>query len=123
MDIPSVNSSTSGVATLAAQPLVQPQEQQARNLRTEQERDDATRPDDQVILSDAARQVVAVETDRVVPQTEVSAFADKSQEKDRVEEARQAQIESQRNERPVPRSVARALETYTQTSALSSGNS
>lgn len=123
MDIPSVNSSTSGVATLAAQPLVQPQEQQARNLRTEQERDDATRPDDQVILSDAARQVVAVETDRVVPQTEVSASADKSQEKDRVEEARQAQIESQRNERPVPRSVARALETYTQTSALSSGNS
>jgi hypothetical protein len=97
---------------------MQPQEQQALNLRSERERDEATRPDDQVTLSGASRQVAARETERVVPQAEVTEAADKSQEKDRVEQARQAQIEARQNERQVPRSVARALETYTQTAVL-----
>lgn len=118
MELPSVYSQPSVASAYAASSTVQPQEQQAINLRSERERDEATRPEDQVTLSGAARQVAAREGERVVPQTEVSAVADKSQERDRVEQARQVQIEAQRNERPVPRSVARALETYTQASAL-----
>jgi hypothetical protein len=101
---------------------VQPQEQQARNLRSERERDEATRANDQVTLSGASRQVAARETERVVPQTEVSAAADKSNEKDNVEQARQIQIEARRNEQPVPQSVARALDAYTQQASLSSGS-
>ena len=118
MELQPVNSQLSVASAYAASSTVQPQEQQAINLRSERERDEATRPEDQVTLSGAARQVAARETERVVPQTEVSAATDKSQERDRVEQARQIQIEAQRNERPVPRSVARALETYTQASAL-----
>jgi len=112
-------SSTPGVALpFPAQAGVPPQEQQARNQRSERERDDVARTNDQVTLSGASRQVAARENERVVPQTEVSASADKSQEKDRVEQARQAQIETQRNEQRVPHSVADALRTYTQTSVL-----
>jgi len=102
---------------------MQPQERQALNLRSERERDEATRPDDQVTLSGAARQVAARETDRVMPQTEVSSTTDKSQERDRVEQARQIQIEARREERPAPLSVTRALESYTRAAALSIGNS
>lgn len=121
MEISSVNSQSNVASALLAQGAVQPQEQQARNLRSERERDDATRPNDQVTLSGASRQVAARETERVVPQTEVAPTDAKAKETDRVEQARQTQIETQRNDRPVPSSVARALETYTQTAALSSG--
>jgi hypothetical protein len=48
----------------------------------------------------------------------VKATADKPEETDRVERVRQNQIESQRNEQPVSRSVARALENYTQAASL-----
>jgi len=123
MEIPSVNSQF-GVASAYATPsTMQPQEQQALNLRSERERDEATRPDDQVTLSGAARQVAARETERVMPQTEVSSTADKTQERDRVEQARQIQIEARREERAAPLSVARALESYTRAAALSIGNS
>lgn len=98
--------------------VAQPQEQQARALRSERERDDATRANDQVTLSGASRQVATRETERVVPQAEVTETADKSQEKDRVEQVRQARVEARREEQPVPSSVARALETYTQTAVL-----
>lgn len=121
MDISSVNSQSSVASSLLAQSAVQPQELQARNLRSERERDDATRPNDQVTLSGASRQVSARETERVVPQTEVAPTDANAKEANRVEQARQAQIETQRSDRPVPSSVARALETYTQTAALSSG--
>jgi hypothetical protein len=122
MEIPSVSSQFGVTSTVVAQPIVQPQEQQARNLRSERERDEATRANDQVTLSGASRQVAARETERVVPQTEVSAAADKSNEKDNVEQARQIQIEARRNEQPVPQSVARALDAYTQQASLSSGS-
>ncbi len=118
MDIPSISTQTGVASTFATQQTVQPQEQQARNLRSERERDEATQANDQVTLSGASRQVAARETERVVPQAGVTEAAAKTQEKDRVEEARQAQVESRRNEQPVPRSVARALETYSQTSVL-----
>jgi len=118
MEISSTGTPPSVASTFAAQPVAQPQEQQARNLRSERERDDAKRPNDQVTLSGASQEVANRENGRVLPQTEVSATTDKSQEKDRVEQLRQTQIEAQRNERPVPRSVARALETYTQAAAL-----
>jgi hypothetical protein len=119
MEIPSVSSQLGVASTYGTSSTVQPQEQQAINLRSERERDEATRPDDQVTLSSAARQVAARETERVVPQTEVSSTAEKTQERDRFEHARQAQIEAQREERPAPLSVARALESYTQAAALS----
>jgi hypothetical protein len=120
MEISSLGLQTSAAASIAPQATAQPQEQLARNLRSERERDDATSPNDQVTLSGASRQVAAREIERVVPQTEVTASADKSQETDRVEQARQNQLETQRDNQPVPRSVARALETYTQAAALSS---
>lgn len=120
MEISSLGLQTSAAASIAPQTVAQPQEQLARNLRSERERDDATRPNDQVTLSGASRQVAARETERVVPQTEVTASSDKSQETDRVEQARQSRIDAQREDPPVPRSVARALETYTQAAALGS---
>ena len=118
-----METSSAGLQSLAATSFVQqtntqPQEQLARNLRSERERDEATSTNDQVTLSGASRQVAARETERVVPQSEVTATADKSDESDRVEQVRQNQIESQRNEQPVPRSVARALENYTQAASL-----
>jgi hypothetical protein len=120
MDVSSISTTSqpSIAAGVAAQPAVQPQEQQARNLRSERERDDATRANDQVTLSAASSQITSRETERVVPQTEVTAATDKSQEKDRVEQVRQAQIESRREQQPAPRSVANALQAYTQISAL-----
>jgi hypothetical protein len=120
MEISSIGLQSGAAATIAPQTLAQPQEQQARNLRSERERDDAIRPNDQVTLSGASRQVAARETERVLPQADVTASADKSQETDRVEQARQNRIDSQREDAPVPRSVARALETYTQAAALGS---
>jgi len=123
MGIPSVSSQLGVASAYATSSAMQPQERQALNLRSERERDEATRPDDQVTLSGAARQVAARETDRVMPQTEVSSTTDKSQERDRVEQARQIQIEARREERPAPLSVTRALESYTRAAALSIGNS
>lgn len=120
MEISSLGSQSVVAANLVTQTLAQPQEQLARNLRSERERDEATPSNDQVTLSGASRQVAARETERIVPQTEVASTADKSQERDRVEQARQTLIEDKRDEQPVPRSVARALETYTQAAALSS---
>ena len=120
MEISSVGSQALSSSAIGPQSQAQPQEQLARNLRSEKERDDATRSNDQVTLSGASRQVAARESERVVPQTEVAASADKSQEQDRVQQVRQTQIESQQNAQPVPRSVARALETYTQAAALGS---
>ena len=118
-----METSSAGLQSLAATSFVQqtntqPQEQLARNLRSERERDEATSTNDQVTLSGASRQVAARETERVVPQSEVKATADKPEETDRVERVRQNQIESQRNEQPVSRSVARALENYTQAASL-----
>jgi hypothetical protein len=115
-----METSSAGLQSLAATAFVQqtntqPQEQLARNLRSERERDEATSTNDQVTLSGASRQLAARETERVVPQSNVTASADKSEETDRVEQVRQNQVESQRNEQPVSRSVARALESYTQT--------
>lgn len=118
MEIQSTSTQPGAVSVFTAQTVAQPQEQQARALRSERERDDATRANDQVTLSGASRQVAARETGRVVPQTETSDIADKSQERDRVEQARQARIDSRREDQPVPSSVARALETYTQTAVL-----
>jgi hypothetical protein len=120
MEISSINTTSQpGItAGVAAQPTTQPQEQQARNLRSERERDEATRANDQVTLSGASSQISSRETGRVVPQTEVSAVTDKSQEKDRVEQVRQAQIEARQEQQPAPRSVANALQAYTQISAL-----
>ena len=120
MEISSVGtaSQSSIAAGVTAQTAVQPQEQQARNLRSERERDDATRANDQVTLSGASTQIASRETERVVPQTEVSASTDKSQEKDRAEQVRQAQTEARREQQPAPRSVANALQAYTQISAL-----
>lgn len=120
MDISSVGSQSAVAAAVVPQSITQPQEQLARNLRSERERDEATRSNDQVTLSGASRQVAARETERVVPQAEVVAAADKSEETDRIEQVRQNQLEAQRNEQPVSRSVARALENYTQAAALSS---
>jgi hypothetical protein len=120
MEISTVGLQSGVASSISPQTLAQPQEQVARNLRSDRERDDATRANDQVTLSGASRQVAARETERVVPQSEVAASADRSQQTDRVEQVRQNQIESQRDEQPVPRSVARALETYTQAAALSS---
>lgn len=123
MEMTSVTSQPSlGTQAFASQAAAQPQEQQARNQRVERERDDATRANDQVTLSGAARQVAASETERVVAKTEVNTVADRPEAENRIEQARQTQIESRREEQPTPRSVARALETYTQTAALSSGN-
>lgn len=119
MEISTVGLQSGATSSIAAQALGQPQEQLARNLRSDRERDDATRANDQVTLSGASRQVAARETERVVPQAEVAASSDRSQQTDRVEQIRQNRIESQRDEQPVPRSVARALETYTQAAALS----
>jgi hypothetical protein len=115
-----METSSAGLQSLAATAFVQqtstqPQEQLARNLRSERERDEATSTNDQVTLSGASRQLAARETERVVPQSEVTATADKPEETDRIEQVRQNQVESQRNEQPVSRSVARALESYTQT--------
>jgi hypothetical protein len=125
MELSSVGSQSSmAVGSFASQaPVQQPQEQQARNVRSTRERDDATRANDQVTLSGAARQVSARETERVVPSTESSAISYKPQDENRVEQVRQAQSTSRENDTPAPRSVARALESYTQTAALSSGNS
>jgi len=118
MEISSAGSQSLAATAVVPQTNTQPQEQLARTLRSERERDDATNTNDQVTLSGASRQVAARETERVVPQSEVTATADKSKETDRVEQVRQNQIESQRNEQPVSRSVARALETYTQAASL-----
>lgn len=118
MDVSLAGSQSVTPPVVVSQANTQPQEQLARNLRSERERDEATSPNDQVTLSGASRQVAARETERVVPQTEVTATADKSDETDRVEQVRQNQIESQRNEQPVSRSVARALENYTQAASL-----
>jgi hypothetical protein len=118
MDVPSVSTQSSVAANYPVQQAAQPQEQQARSLRNERERENATQANYQVTLSGASQQPATRETERVVPQNEVSATSDKSQETDRVEQMRQAKIETQRNDQPVPRSVARALETYTQTSVL-----
>jgi len=125
MEISSVSSQQNmAVAAFATQAATQPQEQQARNLRSERERDDATRANDQVTLSGAARQISTRETERVVPGSEVSSISNKPQTENRVEQVRQAQVESSRSDQPPARpSVVRALETYTQTAALSSGNS
>ncbi len=125
MELSSVGSQSSmAVGSFASQaPVQQPQEQQARNVRSTRERDDATRANDQVTLSGAARQVSARETERVVRSTESSAISYKPQDENRVEQVRQAQSTSRENDTPAPRSVARALESYTQTAALSSGNS
>lgn len=120
MEISSVGSQSTIATAALPQAITQPQEQLARNLRSERARDEATSANDQVTLSGASRQVAARETERVVPQVEVTAAAEKSSEQDRVEQARQTQIEAQRNEQPVSRSVARALENYTQAAALSS---
>jgi len=120
MEISSIGSQAIAGSSVVSQSVTQPQEQLARNLRSERERDDATRSNDQVTLSGASRQVAARETERVVPQTEASAVSDKSQEQDRVQQVRQTQTETQQNSQPVPRSVARALETYTQAAALGS---
>lgn len=120
MEISSVGPQSAVAAAALPQTITQPQEQQARNLRSERERDDATRANDQVTLSGASRQVAARETERVVPQAEVTAAAEKSKEQDRVEQARQNEIEARRNDQPVSRSVARALDNYTQAAALSS---
>lgn len=116
MEISSIN--TASQPAITAGVTVQPQEQQARNLRSERERDEATRANDQVTLSGASSQISSRETERVVPQAEVSASTDKSQEKDRVEQVRQAQIEARQDQNPAPRSVANALQAYTQVSAL-----
>jgi hypothetical protein len=120
MEISTVGLQSGLASSIAPQALAQPQEQAARNLRSERERDDATRANDQVTLSGASRQVAARETERVVAQGEVAAPSDNPQQTDRVEQARQTRVESERDEQPVPRSVARALETYTQAAALSS---
>jgi len=120
-----MEASPAGLQSLAATAFVQqtntqPQEQLARSLRSERERDEATSTNDQVTLSSASRQLAARETERVVPQSEVTPTADKSEETDRVEQVRQNQVESQRNEQPVSRSVARALESYAQPEVFSS---
>lgn len=122
-----METSSTGLQSLAATAFVQqtntqPQEQLARSLRSERERDEATSTNDQVTLSGASRQLAARETERVVPQSEVTPTADKSEETDRVEQVRQNQVESQRNEQPVSRSVARALESYTQTEVFGQSN-
>jgi len=119
MEPVSPGSQSVAATAFVQQANIQPQEQLARNLRSERERDEATSTNDQVTLSGASRQVAARETERVVPQSEVTATADKSEETDRVEQVRQNQIESQRNEQPVSRSVARALDNYTQAASLS----
>ena len=118
MEVSAAGSQLLAATAAVPQAITQPQEQLARSLRSVRERDEATRTNDQVTLSGASRQVTARETERVVPQSEVTATADKSGESDRVEQVRQNQIESQRNEQPVSRSVARALENYTQAASL-----
>jgi len=118
MEVSAAGSQLLAATAAVPQAITQPQEQLARNLRSVRERDEATRTNDQVTLSGASRQVTARETERVVPQSEVTATADKSNESDRVEQVRQNQVESQRNEQPVSRSVARALENYTQAASL-----
>lgn len=116
MNIPTVSTQSNLVSSMSSQ-SPQPQEQQARSLQSERERIDATKANDQVTLSGASRQVAARENTRVTPQAEASATTDKSQNQDRAEQARQTQIE-QRQDRSVSRSVARALDTYTQTAVL-----
>lgn len=118
MEISAAGSQSLAATAVVPQTNTQPQEQLARNLRSERERDEATVTNDQVTLSGASRQVAARETERVVSQSEVTAITDKSEEADRVEQVRQNQIESQRSEQPVSRSVARALDNYTQAASL-----
>jgi hypothetical protein len=117
MEIPSIGSQAGLVSSVQSQPI-QPQEQQARNLRSERERGDSSKANDQVTLSGASRQIAAQEDKRVTSQTEASAATDKSQNQDRVEQAKQTQIDNQKSEQSVPRSVARALDTYSQTAVL-----
>jgi hypothetical protein len=119
MEISSLGSQSGALASIIPQPVVQPQEQQARSLRDERTLQDAARTNDQVTLSGASRQATLVEGQRVSPQTEVPVVADQAQEGDRVEQVRQSLDESRTNDPPVPRSVARALETYSQAAALS----
>ncbi len=118
MEISSTGSQSLATTAFVPQANTQPQEQLARSLRSVREREEATSANDQVTLSGASRQVTARETERVVPQSEVTATADSSAETDRVEQVRRNQLESQRNDQPVSRSVARALENYTQTASL-----
>lgn len=120
MEISSTGLQTSAVAGVSPQMIAQPQEQTARNLRNERERDDATRPNDQVTLSGASQEIAARESGRVAPKAEVVASGDKTQGTDRVDQARQQRVDAQRDGPPVPSSVARALENYTQAAALSS---
>lgn len=122
MEISLASSQSSLAASLVAQAVSQPQEQQARSLRTDREREDVTRANDQVTLSSAARQVSTQATERVTARPEASPVADRPQSDNRLEQSRQAQVESRDDSQQTPRSVARALETYTQTAALSSGN-
>jgi hypothetical protein len=117
METSITGSPASVVSAYPAQATVQPQEQQSRTLQTERERETAAQVNDQVTLSSASTQNAANGNKQVVSQAEVSAAADKSQEKDRVEQVRQNQIETQRQQ-PVPLSVAQALATYAQTSVL-----
>ena len=119
MEISSLNAQSGAVASIIPQALAQPQEQQARNLRSERESVESVRTNDQVTLSGASQQVAALGTERVLPQTEVPPAADQQTGSDRVEQARQARTESGQAEPPLSRSVVRALETYSQAAALS----
>jgi hypothetical protein len=122
MEISLASSQSSLAASLVAQAVSQPQEQQARSLRTDREREDVTRANDQVTLSSAARQVATQTTERVTARPEANPVGDRPESENRIEQTRQAQVESRQDDQQTPRSVARALETYTQTAALSSGN-
>jgi hypothetical protein len=117
MEISITGSPASVVSAYPAQAAVQPQEQQTRTLQTERDRQNTAQLNDQVTLSNASKQNAASENKQVTSQAEVSATADKSQEKDRVEQVRQNQIEAQRQQ-PVPQSAAKALDVYTQISVL-----
>ncbi len=119
MEISSISSQSGALASIIPQPVVQSQEQQARSLRDERALQDAARTNDQVTLSGASREATLVESQRVPPQTEVPAASDQARESDRGEQAQQSLAESRTNDVPVPRSVARALETYSQAAALS----
>ncbi len=118
MEISSLSSQSGAVASIIPQAVVQPQEQQARSLRSERVSEEGVRTNDQVTLSGASRQVAAVESERVLPQTEVPTVADQAEEGARAEQVGQARSDDRANEPPVPRSVARALETYSQAAAL-----
>jgi hypothetical protein len=122
MEISLASSQSSLASPFVAQAVSQPQEQQARSLRNDREREDVTRANDQVTLSGAARQLATQATERVTARPEASPVADRPQSESRIEQTRQAQVESQSDNQQTSRSVARALESYTQTAALSSGN-